>query len=234
MTTMSSAVDRVARARDALFAGVRESATVDLSFLGQPLVEDGWAGAPDLLRVLYSLVAALRPRHVIEFGSGVSTTVLARAARTCGGCMVTSVDHDPRFTESTAGLLGDDGSVVSLQCAPLVARVWGGRLGPCYLIDESLLASARPADLVLVDGPPQILGGRSTMLPQALGYAQSGSIILFDDADREGERDALTSWESILGDSIELHRLAGFARGLVAVILAAPTTARIRMSPRNS
>lgn len=234
MTTTSRAVDRVSRARDALSRAIEESAAVDLSFLGHSPTENGWEAAPDLLRLLYSLVLALRPRHVVEFGSGLSTAVLARAARDSSASVITSIESDPKFAGSTSELVGNDAGAVSLQCAPLVARVHHGWLGPSYLVDRSLLASTAPADLVFVDGPPEILGGRGTMLPQALEYAQCGSIVLFDDADREGERDALASWERLLGDAIELHRPEGFVRGLAALILVAPTTAQIRMSPKGT
>jgi hypothetical protein len=71
------------------------------------------------------------------------------------------------------------------------------------------------------------------MLPVALDYAQCGSIVLFDDAERDGERDALEAWERVLGDAVEVHRPAGFARGLAALILVAPRTAQIRLQPRK-
>jgi predicted O-methyltransferase YrrM len=228
----STATDRVSRTRDALRVALDAAPAADLSFLPQPPDDDGWAGAPDLLRFLHALVLALHPRHVLEFGSGVSTAVLAHAAAALGDCAVTSVDHDPRFVNETSDLLDPSGPV-ALQLAPLVARVHAGRLGPAYLVDSGLFASSRPADLVLVDGPPAVLGGRATMLPVALDYAQCGSIVLFDDAERDGERDALEAWECVLGDAVEVHRPAGFARGLAALILVAPRTAQIRLQPRK-
>jgi predicted O-methyltransferase YrrM len=225
--------DRVAVALAALHDALHDAHAVDLSFIEQPLDEHGWAGAPDLLRFLHALVRSLEPRHVLEFGSGVSTLVLAHAAAGLEDpCAITSVDHDPRFAAATAELLGAEATTVALQCAPLAARVRAGRLAPCYLVDQGLLGADRAADLILVDGPPLVLGGRGGMLPQALEYAQCGSIILFDDADRDGERDAIAHWEEQLGNAVEVHRPDGFVRGLAAVILAAPTTAQIRLAPR--
>ena len=233
MTTTDGSLDRVVRAREALQDALRGADGVDLSFVEEPLDEHGWAGAPDLLRFLYALVRAVEPRHVLEFGSGVSTLVLAQAAAGLEGtCAITSVDHDPRFAAATAESLGAEAASVTLQCAPLVARVRAGVLAPCYLVDQGLLGSNRAADLVVVDGPPLVLGGRDGMLPQALEYAQCGSIIVFDDAGRDCERDAIARWEKRLGNAVEVHRPDGFARGLAAVILAAPTTAQIRLSPR--
>jgi|SoiMethySBSTD1v2_1073268.scaffolds.fasta_scaffold175790_2 hypothetical protein len=227
-------VDRVGHAVSALDEALRSAPDVDLAWVGRPLAEDAWEAAPDLLRLLFALVGTLRPKHVLEFGSGLSTVVLARAASTVPGCVVTSIDHDPAFAAATATLLADQGgSVVALGCAPLVARVRAGELQPCYLVDDELLGSRRVPDLIVVDGPPAVLGGRRGMLPLALEHAQSGSIVLFDDADREPEARALAHWEDVLGDAVEVHRPQGFARGLAAVILVAPTVARIRMAPRS-
>ena len=224
------APERVLRARDALEQALEVAPAVDLAAADVPPARDGWAAAPDLLRLLAALVETVQPRHVLEFGSGLSTLVLARAVEN-GECVLTSVDHDPRFVAETARLLHDRGQrAVALQLAPLVARVRGGRLGPAYLVDQAAFASARPADLIVVDGPPSVLGGRRCMLPQALEHAQCGSLVLFDDADRLGEREALTEWEELLGDALEVHRPGGFVRGLAAVILAAPEKARMRRS----
>jgi predicted O-methyltransferase YrrM len=234
MTTRTGAPERAEHAAQSLDQAVREAPAVDLSWIAQPLVVDGWAAAPDLLQLLFALVRVARPRHVVEFGSGVSTLVLARAAARCGDCVVTSLDHDPKFAHATTELLasGADAHLVTVQCAPLVARVRAGELMPAYDVDNECLASPRPADVIFIDGPPAALGGRRGMIYQALEYAQSGSIILLDDAAREGEEAALAEWEHLLGDAIQAHRLEGFARGLVGVILVAPTTARIRMTPK--
>ena len=224
--------DRVAHASEALEDALQAARTVDLSWLGRPLTDDGWELASDTLRLLTALVERLRPRHVIEFGSGVSTLVLARAAARSGGCRITSVDHDPRFVRES-GLALEDAEgceLVEIQLAPLVARNRAGILGPEYLIDPMRLASTHPADLVLIDGPPDVLGGRTGMLYQALDHLQSGSIVLLDDAARPAERAALASWDERLGDAIRIHQPDGFAKGLAAIIVAAPAKAQIRIA----
>jgi len=229
----ASRVDRVGHAVSALDEALRRAPDVDLGWVGRPLAENAWEAAPDLLRLLFALVGTLRPKHVLEFGSGLSTVVLARAASTVSGCVVTSIEHDPEFAAATSALLADHGDhTVVVGCTPLVARVRAGQLQPCYLVDDELLGSCRAADLILVDGPPAVLGGRRGMLPLALEYAQSGSIILFDDADREAEARALADWEDVLGNAVEIHRPAGFARGLAAVVLVAPTVVRIRLAAK--
>ena len=222
-------LSRVERAAEAFERAVRDAPSVDLSWIGRPLREDGWELAPDVLRLLWSLVHSLQPRHVVEFGSGLSTLVLARAAAPTG-CVVSSVDHDPTFARATAERLSpEDAEVVTLQTAPIVARTRAGRLHPTYLVDAARLGSSRAADLILIDGPPEVLGGRLGVFYQALDHAQAGTIILLDDAERDGERQALAESEAVLGDAVTIRHPEGFARGLAAVTLIAPTVAGIRM-----
>ena len=223
---------RAARALGLLDDALAMAPGVDVSWA--PLTDRtrGWAAAPDLLRLLTALVEVVRPHHVLEFGSGVSTVVLARAAAAVPGCTVTSVDHDPAFAAASAEALAacGGGDRVSLRLAPLVARVRAGGLYPAYLLDTGTVDAGHPPELVLVDGPPAALGGRAGMLYQALDHAEAGTIVLFDDADREPERRALDAWQERLGDAIVVRRPVGFERGLGVVVLAAPTKARIRMS----
>ena len=119
--------DRVGRATAAFEQALREAPDVDLSWIDHPLRDDGWELAPDVLRLLWALVGSLRPQHVLEFGSGVSTLVLARASVHAGGGTVTSVDHDPAFALATAELLTpDDKDVVALaDRAPRGSRPYG-------------------------------------------------------------------------------------------------------------
>ena len=224
---------RASRATSMLEEALRDAPAVDLSWIERPLGENGWELAPDLLRLLAALVARVKPRHIVEFGSGLSTLVFAYAAARSGECLISSIDHDPKFSRASLDALAtaEGADLVSLQFAPLVARVRGGGLHPSYQVDANKLACSSPADIILIDGPPGVLGGRMGMLYQALEYAQSGSIVLLDDAERDDEQKALAAWNLQLGDAVQIHRPAGFARGLAAMILAAPNTARIRMAP---
>src|SRR4051794_40977736 len=83
---------------------LREAATVDLSWIVPPPAADGWTLAPDALRFVTAAMRTLRPRHVLEMGSGLSTRLLAREAKGLGnGCVISSVDHDPQYNWETAG-----------------------------------------------------------------------------------------------------------------------------------
>src|ERR1043166_5299296 len=116
------AIDGVEVARKSIHAAQREASAIDLSWIQPPSSDEGWTLAPDALRFITSLIGKLKPRHVLEFGSGLSTQVLARAtAELSEPAAVSSVDHDPKFAATlsqTYQTLAHRGCQVSMQIAP--------------------------------------------------------------------------------------------------------------------
>jgi predicted O-methyltransferase YrrM len=219
---MATEADPVVRARTAVRAALRDYRDIDLSWLGSPPPDDGWGLAPDALRFATSLLRAVRPRHVVEFGCGLSTRVLVHSCAELGdGATVTSIENDPQFRHAAKESVADvNGSVkVVFPEAPLVAREWAGRMHPTYLFQQDGLGSDCPADIVLVDGPPSFLGGRSGTLHQAFSLARAGTILILDDADRSGEAAALAEWREHYGDRIEITVATEFTKGLALILL---------------
>lgn len=188
--------------------------------------QNEWALPLDEQRFLSSLVTHLKPRHILELGSGTSTQVLARASlQLHTPCCITSIEHDPDFRRSAIRGLTDQrqaGSQIALQFAPLVLREYGGKLLPVYRLRPQRFACLSPADLVLIDGPPAALGGREGTLYQVLDFARSGTLVLLDDANRAEERAVLSRWQDNLGDAIEIKLLPEFSHGMAAIIIREP------------
>ncbi len=187
--------------------------------------DGGWALAPDALEFLERLVASIKPRRVLEFGSGVSTRTIAGAAAALDHPVsITSIDHDPVFGgEAAAALDGVPSSVtVEFVTVPLVARAVADEPLPAYLPERIDELPGGPADLVLIDGPPEALGGRGGVLYQALERSGPGTVIVVDDAARSSERRAIRRWHEVVGDAVEIRELDGFSRGLAVAIVHRP------------
>ena len=209
-----------------LQAALLDAEHTDLSWIQPPPEDHGWTLALDALRFLTNVVRHFKPRHILEFGSGLSTLVLARAAAALAHeCRISSLDHDPEFGAAAAeSCLNhvNETCYVAFQTAPLVARWYGDKFVPTYLIKPKQLASEIPVDLVLIDGPPAVLGGREGTLYQAMDYVKPGALVLIDDARRREERKALTNWQDMLGSAIEVIELPAFTKGLAAIIVHEP------------
>jgi hypothetical protein len=208
-------------AREALDAAHRSVDPVDLSWLDPQDKRDSWTLADDTLRLIAAVVARLRPRRVVEFGSGVSTRLLASS---CAGldepATLIALENDPVYERQTREQLSREpvyGSV-QLELTYLVSRRWYELNLPVYDLPATVL-DGPPAQLVLVDGPPLPLGGRHGSLLQAIHLGEPGTVVLLDDADRPSEQAALALAERLFGDHIEVVHLAGFVKGLAAIVV---------------
>src|SRR5687768_1995559 len=83
-----------------------------------------WTLPSDTLDYIGALCAEVQPRHILEFGSGRSTSMFATYCRNSGNCRVTSFEHDPMFRDQLLTQLEQAGlqDVAEVNLAPLVMR----------------------------------------------------------------------------------------------------------------
>jgi predicted O-methyltransferase YrrM len=149
-----------------------------------------WKADIGLLTLLADHVEAHRPRLVVEFGTGASTLILARALQLFGGGRLISFDQHADFVRATRAWLADYGLTAELRAAPLVPTP-GGAPGLWYAHGPL----PPTIDLLVVDGPPWTIhpltrAGAASLFPC---IARGGAIIL-DDAARPGERLIARRW----------------------------------------
>ena len=66
-------------------------------------IDGVWSILPDTAHFLYCLVQELQPKYILEFGSGVSTAVIAKSASSYGG-YVYSLEHQKVWLERTQSM----------------------------------------------------------------------------------------------------------------------------------
>ncbi|HET6777414.1 MAG TPA: class I SAM-dependent methyltransferase [Gemmatimonadales bacterium] len=161
----------------------------------------GWAADPVLIHHAVRLIADVRPRLVLECGSGSSTIAIARSLATLGGRII-SLEHDPEFARRSMALIqlyGVERSATVIT-APLRPRDIDGRTfqwyGPEY---ESILSGL--IDVMVVDGPPKAIGPRARYpaVPALMSQLAPECWILMDDGDRADERAIAHAWSQDLG-----------------------------------
>ena len=142
----------------------------------------GWAGSPDLLLTIYQLVKSLKPKNVVELGSGVSTLVLAKS----GARKVISFDGSAEYAQKTRDLLKAHAvRGVDVRTAEL-APYKGGSLW--YATEE--FKDLKSIDFLLIDGPQSgdDNNARYPALEMLIGKLTPKAIIVLDDVNRPGER----------------------------------------------
>ena len=142
-----------------------------------------WAASPDVLLTLANTSHKIKPKVVLDLGSGASTLVLAKASP---GAKIFSIDHLPEFASKTRSLLEDHQITnVELRVAPLSPHPSGG---DWYQV--SALSDIDQIDLLFIDGPPGSKNdsARHPVLAHCLSKLSPKAVIVIDDAGREGER----------------------------------------------
>jgi predicted O-methyltransferase YrrM len=161
-----------------------------------------WAITPSAMLLLWHLLHELKPRNIVEFGSGVSTRIFASyaaiAAKDGDSVRILSIDHDRHWLEETRRQLGclELDHHVRLVHAPLTEQQLLGRPIVAYSVPHeefSAEAGTGGFDFCLIDGPPGEVG-RAGSLPLAAPHLSASASIILDDAYRPGEQLALKEW----------------------------------------
>jgi predicted O-methyltransferase YrrM len=157
--------------------------------------DGGWVAGADFLLLLARQVLAQKPDLVVEFGSGVSSVIIARCLQLNGGGRLLSFDHDAGFAELTRRRLACADVPGGVRAAPLRPG-HAGYGGSWY--DHGDLPDG--IDLLVIDGPPawreEQAESRGSAAPAAFAKLAPGGIVLLDDAARPGERRVAARWRT--------------------------------------
>jgi hypothetical protein len=133
----------------------------------------------------------VRPRRILEVGSGYSTAILAAYA-THHDADVVTLEHDARYFRSTRRALRQLGidRRLDLRLAPLSLQ-WFGDHGPYWWYGVELIDDF---DFVFIDGPPKVLGRRGAFFALQ-GHLRPGWRVWVDDGSRRHERRCVKLWD---------------------------------------
>jgi len=138
-----------------------------------------WELREESLELLDKRLEELKPRLIVEAGSGKSTAVLSRHARTI------SLEHLPRYAAESKLLAPD----AEIRLAPL--RDFHTLAGTFRWYDAELPSGI---DFALIDGPPGLTAGREAALFALWPYLSPRWEIWLDDVDRAHEKACLKLW----------------------------------------
>lgn len=169
-----------------------------------------WSLTSDTLNFLENQLGMLKPRLILEFGSGLSTACLAKYMQELHGnsnYYVLSIEQDLSFARKTLKLLEEfrlEKCARVIHC-PLAQQVICGVNTICYeLSDDAKVALVdRHPDFVVIDGPSGDRGIRFGTLPLVLPFLMPGTSFFLDDALRDGELEVAQQWSGLSGIRID-------------------------------
>jgi predicted O-methyltransferase YrrM len=149
-----------------------------------------WKADTGLLTLVADHILAAKPKTIVEFGTGASTLIVARALEMAGGGRFISFEQHPEFVQATRDWLAEHRLDADLRAVPLrpADQGWPGLWYDHGELPESI-------DFLLIDGPPWTIhpftrGAASTVF----GRIAPGGTIMLDDAARPGERVIARRW----------------------------------------
>jgi hypothetical protein len=180
-------------------------------------------GAAELVILLNDIVVNRR-RRVLEFGSGVSTILLARLASVnqLNNLQIISVDDNSQWLDVVRQMLTSEGlePYVRLAYAPLTDGPLGIHGLKWYDVGSLEQAvSDIQFDMVIVDGPaayrPELRYARYPAVPFVVGKLAKAFSLYLDDTDRRGEREIMRLWRNRHGFQFTrvTKHLATFQKG---------------------
>ncbi|MDN3554966.1 class I SAM-dependent methyltransferase [Halomonas maura] len=175
----------------------------------------GWASSPDLLLELQDFILSMKPKLVVELGSGVSTLVIADALRQNGTGKLISLEHSSQYGSKTQLMLEREGlsAWVDLKIAPLEPwegeHLSDGSEEELYWYSQECLKDAWDVDLLLVDGPPASTCkfSRYPAMPAVVSRLKDNAQVWMDDTTREEESTICSVWGETYGFSVEFVEL---------------------------
>ncbi|MGN6617276.1 MAG: class I SAM-dependent methyltransferase [Ilyomonas sp.] len=180
---------------------------------------------PSSISVLLNDVIVNKRKHILEFGSGVTTYLLARLCllNQLNDVKIISVDENEAWIGVVEELLEKDKLLdgnIRLIHAPLIKNDLAINETSWY--DETSIISVlglEKIDCVLVDGPSawreEVKYSRYPALPFIYQYLSENSVVFLDDAHRVGEKFIIERWkQEYTLEFQQFHRsFCGFFKG---------------------
>lgn len=156
-----------------------------------------WVASADFLGEVVRHILEVKPKVILELGSGVSTYVIAKALQKNGVGHLYSLDHQPAFANKTIEKLIECGveNLATVIHAPLESIELQGSQFKWYSTKD---LPDQKYDLLVVDGPPEATNplARYPALPVLSERLSDNIAIFLDDADRPDETEMLAKWKA--------------------------------------
>jgi predicted O-methyltransferase YrrM len=150
------------------------------------------------LHAILCALDRLKPKTIVEFGSGMSTIMVAAWLREQKQGQLISFDHDAEWANQTRQLLGQHELTPFGEVIATCLHSTSGTGGEPWYDTKDKLNGIGEIDVVIVDGPPAGDNGhelsRYPALPVIQERLSDHAIVILDDCDRQGERAITRRW----------------------------------------
>lgn len=173
----------------------------------------------DGLLFLKIIIQKIKPKNILEFGSGLSSLLISETINSMNDCRFFSVDNVQQFIKSAHSNIKNPVNVTFIH-APIKLSVI--EYCPFVTYSKKCLANLQNVDsldLVLIDGPYGRIFNRDAPLFLISNKIKKNSVIMLDDSNRPKEQEVLKLWKEKYGDTIEIIQIPEFSHGLAIILI---------------
>lgn len=212
-----------------LYAGLREA-----DWHIEDLFTDGAAANPSLQLFHFKVLRLLKPRRVLELGSGQTTKLLSAYASANPDARVLTLEQDAAWSARIKPTVAHDFRHVAVETTRLSVPAAGLDTATLWYKEVAELREQK-FDYVLVDGPyagtagggpvPYARAGILRYMPRLLAES---FVVVFDDAERAGESMTVDAFGAVLRASAIPHQRFALHGVKTQVVFCSPTLAFLR------
>ncbi|MEX0609950.1 MAG: class I SAM-dependent methyltransferase [Balneolaceae bacterium] len=155
-----------------------------------------WAAFPELGITIIEYCRLIKPKFILEAGSGVSSIISCYCLEENGGGKFLSLDHDKDYSQQTNEQIKNHklSSIGSVVHSPLETYEIDSKLWKWYNL--SGYTGENKIDLLIIDGPPEKTQthARYPALPLLHKHLSKEAVIILDDAGRKSESEIIQKW----------------------------------------
>jgi hypothetical protein len=170
-----------------------------------------WALDAETINYLWDRIIKEHPKYILEFGSGISTLVLAKYVSTYQtDCIIISIEQSEVIRDNVLKRLNNENlsSNVNILVSDLSIE---GKLSIDINTINKILGNGK-LDWVLIDGPFGPDGCRVWTLTDIIDFCKLGTTWFLDDSFRDKELEILSKWA--MNISIHVDGIIPIGKGL--------------------
>jgi len=173
----------------------------------------------ETLSFLKLFLDEFQPKNIVEFGCGLSTSLISDSIHTRNDCRFYSIDNIEKFIRSACSSLKYPEKVHFIH-APIEIS-W---INYCPFVSYSKrflddIKEINSVDLLVIDGPYGKIFWRDAPLFLTVQKLKKNAVILLDDSHRPREQETIHLWKSVFGDSFEIIEVPEFHKGLSILLI---------------
>jgi predicted O-methyltransferase YrrM len=177
-----------------------------------------WALALDSCEFLGSLLRLSKPEHILEFGSGYSSSLVAYELDKLNHGFLHSIDNSKYWSSKALQFVEQNklSRRVAFHVFKLTLRTYKKYAYVFYNIDPQLYSLQPSIDLVIIDGPHHDVG-REGAIYEVFDKLKVGGYLFLDDCRADHMKRGIERWRARFPKSIRIEKFLEIGNGIAII-----------------